>query len=67
MYRDTLIPLILKEIFKDPYLVNTIYHIIENDEINEMLLIQLVMPFIALQLHLKCVHCLCQCQTKDNR
>jgi len=39
MYRDTLILLILKEIFKDPYLVNTIYHIIENDEINEMLLI----------------------------
>ena len=39
MYHDTLILLILKEIFKDPYLVNTIYHIIENDEINEMLLI----------------------------
>ena len=33
MYRDTLILLILKEIFQDPYLVNTIYNIVLNDEI----------------------------------
>lgn len=33
MYRDTLILLVLKEIFYDPYLVNTIYNIIHNDEI----------------------------------
>ena len=33
MYRDTLVFLILKEIFKDPYLVNHIYKIIENEEI----------------------------------
>ena len=33
MYRDTLILLILNEIFKDPYLVNTIFNIILNDEI----------------------------------
>lgn len=36
MYRDTLVLLILKEIFKDPYLVNTIYRIIEKDEIKQM-------------------------------
>ena len=33
MYRDTLILLVLKEIFQDPYLVNTIYNIVLNDEI----------------------------------
>lgn len=33
MYRDTLILLVLKEIFKDPYLVNTIYNIVLNGEI----------------------------------
>jgi len=36
MYRDTLILLILKEIFHDPYLVNHIYHILENDEMSYM-------------------------------
>jgi hypothetical protein len=34
MYHNTLVLLVLKEIFNDPYLVNTIYRIIENDEIN---------------------------------
>lgn len=33
MYRDTLILLVLKETFKDPYLVNIIYNIVLNDEI----------------------------------
>ena len=33
MYRDTLILLILKEIFHDKYLVNIIYNIVLNDEI----------------------------------
>tara|TARA_B100000123_G_C25734154_1_gene430725 strand:- start:1854 stop:2369 length:516 start_codon:yes stop_codon:yes gene_type:complete len=33
MYFDTLILLVLKEIFKDPYLVNHIYNIVLNDEI----------------------------------
>ena len=33
MYRDTLILLILKEIFYDPYLINIIYNIVLNDEI----------------------------------
>ena len=39
MYRDTLILLVLKEIFKDPYLVNHLYNLVLNNEINEMLLI----------------------------
>ena len=39
MYRDTLILLILKGIFKDTYLVNHLYNLVLNDEINEMLLI----------------------------
>uniref|UniRef100_A0A6C0FHA6 Uncharacterized protein n=1 Tax=viral metagenome TaxID=1070528 RepID=A0A6C0FHA6_9ZZZZ len=34
MYRDTLILLVLKEIFKDPYLVNYIHDIVEGDEVN---------------------------------
>ena len=34
MYRDTLILLVLKEIFKDPYLVNYIHDIVEEDEVN---------------------------------
>lgn len=38
MYRDTLILLILKEIFHDPYLVNHLYNLVLNEEINEMLL-----------------------------
>lgn len=33
MYRDTIILLVLKEIFQDPYLVNIIFNIIHNDEI----------------------------------
>lgn len=33
MYRDIFIKLILKEIFKDPYLVNTIYNIVLDEEI----------------------------------
>ncbi len=33
MYHDTLVLLVLKEIFKDPYLMNYIYHIYEKDEI----------------------------------
>ena len=33
MYRDTLIKLILREIFKDPYLVNNIYNLVLNEEI----------------------------------
>lgn len=33
MYRDTLILLVIKEIFKDPYLVNTIYNIVLHDEV----------------------------------
>tara|TARA_B100000900_G_scaffold415739_1_gene446922 strand:+ start:40 stop:555 length:516 start_codon:yes stop_codon:yes gene_type:complete len=33
MYFDTLILLVLKEIFRDPYLVNHIYNIVLNDEI----------------------------------
>lgn len=33
MHRDTLILLVLKGIFKDPYLVNIIYNIVFNDEI----------------------------------
>ena len=33
MYHDTLILLVLKEIFKDPYLMNYIYHIYEKEEI----------------------------------
>ena len=36
MYHDTLILLVLKEIFKDPYLVNYIYNIFEEDEIHLM-------------------------------
>ena len=39
MYRDIFIKLILKEIFKDPYLVNYLYNILEKIEIKEMLLI----------------------------
>lgn len=39
MYRDSLILLILKEIFKDPYLVNIIYNIYEKDEIHRMSII----------------------------
>tara|TARA_B100001094_G_scaffold330001_1_gene394122 strand:- start:556 stop:1071 length:516 start_codon:yes stop_codon:yes gene_type:complete len=33
MYYDTLVLLVLKEIFKDPYLVNYIYNIFEKEEI----------------------------------
>ena len=33
MYLDTLVLLVLKEIFKDPYLMNYIYNIYEKDEI----------------------------------
>lgn len=33
MYRDIFIKLILKEIFKDPYLVNMIYNTVEDKEI----------------------------------
>ena len=33
MYRDIFIKLILKEIFKDPYLANTIYNLVLNEEI----------------------------------
>ena len=33
MYHDTLILLVLKELFKDPYLVNYIYNIFEKEEI----------------------------------
>tara|TARA_A100001015_G_C14944976_1_gene694261 strand:- start:184 stop:699 length:516 start_codon:yes stop_codon:yes gene_type:complete len=33
MYHDTLVLLVLKEIFKDPYLVNYIYNIFEKEEI----------------------------------
>ena len=36
MYHDTLILLVLKEIFKDPYLVNYIYNIFEKNEIHLM-------------------------------
>ncbi len=36
MCRDSLILLVLKEIFKDPYLVNYIYNIYEKDEIHFM-------------------------------
>lgn len=39
MYRDTLILLILKEIFKDPYITNKIYNLVLDEELNEMLLI----------------------------
>lgn len=39
MYRDTFILLILKEIFHDSYLVNHLYNLVLNEEINEMLLI----------------------------
>ena len=45
MYSDTLILLILKEIFKDPYLVNYIYNIFEKEEIYLMSILHKIKPY----------------------
>ena len=50
MYRDTLILLILKEIFQDPYLVNHLHNLVLNEEINEMLLKEIIL-ILQIQVH----------------